>query len=289
MPTSIGLVVDTETTGLSNRDEIIEFAAIAFEFDPNTGIINKRLDEYSGLREPKVLCDPEALRIHGITPGMTRGRSLDKSRILELFTRTQIVIAHNAAFDQAFLQRLFADLPEKPWACTLRQILWDWEGYFQTNLSAIAKHYGISQEITHRARSDAEVVFQLLSKPNCLNVPHIKQLNDRINRPSLTLKFRHQHTKRALRLTVFMQEDEILVRSDLGDRLKLWTRPDYEFINAYVKGSIGGRGRALQFSKSKNRTLLSLCLSNRRVELVVSQRTESLVEFEVCMEDDRTH
>lgn len=281
MPASIGLVVDIETTGLSDRDEIIEISLIAFEYDSLSGVILKRLDEYTGLREPSVACDNVALQAHGISPGMTRGRSLDKKRIFELISIAEIIFSHNVEFDRKFLQKQYADLSNKHWACTMRQILWDWEGFFGIGLSAIAEHYGIEQGIIHRARNDAEVVLKILEKPNCLGIPHIRQLHERLYRKPFILKFRNRATKRPLKINASSQDDEVLARSTIGDSLKLWTKDGHDFINAYVRGSIGGKGRALQFVKSANKTLLTMMSPENRGELVVSRRTESSIELDV--------
>lgn len=275
MPASIGLVVDIETTGLSDRDEIIEISLIAFEYDSGSGEILRRLDEYTGLREPSVACATEALQVHGISPGMTRGKSLNKKKIFELISSAEIIFSHNVEFDRKFLQKQYADLPTKHWACTMRQILWDSEGFFGIGLSAIAEHYGIEQGVVHRARNDAEVVLKILEKSNCLGIPHIRQLHERLYRKPFTLKFRNYATKRLLKINVFSQDDEVLARCDIGDSLNLWTKEGHDFINAYVRGSIGGNGRALQFVKSANKTLLTLMSPGNRGELVVSRRTES--------------
>src|SRR5512134_3136838 len=60
--------VDTETTGLEERDEVIELALVPFEYDRATGAI-VRVDEarvLSAFRQPSFPIPAESARVHGI-------------------------------------------------------------------------------------------------------------------------------------------------------------------------------------------------------------------------------
>lgn len=52
------------------------------------------------------------------------GRRFDHLRIDALLAQTDLVVAHNAAFEWPFLTPLFPRLAELPWACSLRDIEW---------------------------------------------------------------------------------------------------------------------------------------------------------------------
>lgn len=289
MPVSIGLIVDTETTGLGNRDEIVEIALILFEFDTNSGKIFEIIEEYTGLREPSVLCDLSALQVHGISAGMTRGKWLNKEKVIDLFTRTDIVFAHNDAFHRDFIQRLYPELPPRTWACTMRHILWNWEGYFGISLGDIATHYKIYRSITHRAYDDAMAVMAILRTNNCNGVPHIKQLYDRIHRDSIKVRFKSQSTGRFRKIHVSEQNDELLARCPTHIPIKLWTKPDYDCINGYIRGSIGGSDRVFQFKKATNKYLLSLLDDNKIVELHCLDKSDSSIEFCIVANKDGGH
>ncbi|MCA1406600.1 hypothetical protein I6F26_26135 [Ensifer sp. IC3342] len=63
----VGVLVDTETTGLDHRkDEIIEIGAVAFTFD-DEGDIGDVTGVYGGLRQPSNPIPPEITRLTGIT------------------------------------------------------------------------------------------------------------------------------------------------------------------------------------------------------------------------------
>jgi len=63
----LGLLVDTETTGLHHdRHEIIEIGAVAFTYD-DAGTMGDVVGVYSGLRQPSIPVPPEITRLTGIT------------------------------------------------------------------------------------------------------------------------------------------------------------------------------------------------------------------------------
>jgi DNA polymerase III epsilon subunit-like protein len=57
------LVLDTETTGISNTDEPIEVAAALYEVDLDGNLVAK-VDSYCGRREPSVPISFMALNSH---------------------------------------------------------------------------------------------------------------------------------------------------------------------------------------------------------------------------------
>jgi DNA polymerase III subunit epsilon len=71
-----GVVLDTETTGLKNRNEdIIEIVLIAFTFDERKGI-GDVIGVYSGLQQPGKPLPAEITRLTGITDEMVLGQML---------------------------------------------------------------------------------------------------------------------------------------------------------------------------------------------------------------------
>lgn len=77
----IGVIVDTETTGLDHtKDEIIELGMVAFVYD-DKGRVGDIIGTFSKLREPSVPISPEITRITGITAEMVAGQSLTYAMI----------------------------------------------------------------------------------------------------------------------------------------------------------------------------------------------------------------
>ena len=98
------VVLDVETTGLNTaRDEIIEIGAVRIEN-------GREVAEFSQLVNPGRPLPDKIVEITGITTAMLRDMpSLDEvaPRFIE-FMRGEVVAAHNASFDAAFIKRMFA-------------------------------------------------------------------------------------------------------------------------------------------------------------------------------------
>jgi DNA polymerase-3 subunit epsilon len=108
---SRSVLFDTETTGLDplNGDRVIEVAALELLNDLPTG------KHFHALIDPERDIPAEASRIHGFTNGDLVGKPLFAQiagPLLEFFGDSKL-IAHNAAFDFAFLDMEFgrAGLP----------------------------------------------------------------------------------------------------------------------------------------------------------------------------------
>lgn len=95
------IILDTETTGLDPRkgDRLIEIGCVEIEDLLPTGrTLHKLMD-------PERLINPEAIRVHGITDEMVRGKPKFAALAEEIldFIGDAPVIAHNAAFDRGFI------------------------------------------------------------------------------------------------------------------------------------------------------------------------------------------
>jgi len=109
--TRIGLCLDTETTGLSHRDDrIIELGIVAFEYDPDTAQIIRVVGRYNGFEDPGVPLSREVVEITGITDAMLLGQHLDDEQVGRMAEQASLVIAHNAAFDRPFVEARYPAL-----------------------------------------------------------------------------------------------------------------------------------------------------------------------------------
>lgn len=116
----IACFVDVETTGLDpGHHEVLELAATLFAFRRDTGQIVGLIEEYIGLREPVGRIPSAATKIHGIKRKDVKSRRLHDARIQSILDRAEFIIAHNAAFDRAFVEPLYPVASRKCWLCSM--------------------------------------------------------------------------------------------------------------------------------------------------------------------------
>jgi len=149
-------IIDTETTGVKDSDQMIEIACIIFDVKSKTIIhqlstlIYSELDN-QGVRKNKI--SKEALEV---------AKSREKVSkhihdcIIKLANSCDYVLAHNVEFDKKFIPQITS-----PWLCTMDDFRWESDS---KNLLGIANDYGIPIFNNHRALDDCNLVVQLLKK-----------------------------------------------------------------------------------------------------------------------------
>ncbi|MBB4590422.1 DNA polymerase-3 subunit epsilon [Rhizobium leguminosarum] len=163
-PTRLGLFVDVETTGLDpQKDEIIELAMVPFTYGLDGRIFEIR-PSYQCFQEPSVPIAPTITAITGITDAMVAGQRIDQAEVSSIASDAALVIAHNAAFDRRFVERLSDVFITKPWACSMTQVDWSSEGHEGTKLAYLAAGAGFFYD-RHRAESDCLAAIELLAAP----------------------------------------------------------------------------------------------------------------------------
>lgn len=114
------IVVDLETGGFdANTHAILEMAMVEVAFDQGELVLKDRWEQ-AVAPYPGSLMDPAALKVTGIDPDDPERGAVDEADAFrEMFRRVRramrrngcqraILVAHNAAFDQQFMQRAFA-------------------------------------------------------------------------------------------------------------------------------------------------------------------------------------
>ncbi len=159
-----GLVIDTETTGLNHRtDEVIEIGAVAFSFN-EAGQIGDVTGIYGGLRKPDRPVPAEITRLTGITDEMLEGQEIDFLALDRLVGPADLIIAHNAAFDRPFCERLADSFSQKAWACSVKEVDWKSRGFEGTKLGYLIGQAGYFHD-GHRAVDDCFALLEVLSTP----------------------------------------------------------------------------------------------------------------------------
>ncbi|MFC4320483.1 exonuclease domain-containing protein [Litchfieldia salsa] len=181
MNINIGCIVDVETTGLSpDYDEMIEVALILFSFNKKTGEVIDILEEHTYLREPLAATARSnydaAYRVHGIPFSDVKGKEFDDYLINETFNKTDLIIAHNASFDRSFLFRMYPNINEKKWYCSMRNIKWKDYGFLNKKLLTLVKGHRIASTQSHRALDDTIQLLNLLKLKSPKDEFYLKEL-----------------------------------------------------------------------------------------------------------------
>ncbi|WGI35941.1 exonuclease domain-containing protein (plasmid) [Mycolicibacterium aubagnense] len=180
-------IVDVETTGFEPQTHrVISIAALAIGAD---GTIEQTM---STLLNPGV--DPGPTNIHGITPAMLIGQPTfaDIAPALAEILAGRIMVAHNAAFDHAFLaaeaHRAGLRLPVDTVLCTLELATRLPLTINNHRLATLAEHWNITQTRPHDAHDDALVLSRILPRAlaaaNAHNVPLPLRPSDTLPHPS---------------------------------------------------------------------------------------------------------
>lgn len=176
-----GLFLDVETTGLDPvNDEIIELAMVPFTYGLDGRIFQIR-EAFQKFRQPSTPIPPAITALTGITDEMVAGQVIDPVEVGAFASDAALVIAHNAAFDRRFAERLSDVFANKPWACSMTQIDWGNEGYEGTKLVYLAMGAGFFYD-RHRAANDCTAAIELLaSRLPKSGVPAMRHLLERAN------------------------------------------------------------------------------------------------------------
>lgn len=159
-----GIALDVETTGLNPKtDEIIELAMAPFTFAAD-GRIFEVSGGFQSLQQPSRPIPPEIVELTGIDDGMVAGQSIDAAAVDAIVAPASLIIAHHAAFDRPFVERLFPVFAKKCWACSMSEIDWKARGSESAKLAWLLSEFGLFYN-RHQALSDCFALIGLLSQP----------------------------------------------------------------------------------------------------------------------------
>lgn len=158
-------VVDCETTGLDpDRHKMIELAVGTLSIDAEHGDVVDVTAPRSWLEDPAEDLPLEIERLTHITSDMLIGRFFLEDAILRCFTGVTAVVAHNAAFDRAFVTKRFPSLATLPWMCSMREVDWPALGFAGgRGIGALLTAAGFFLPDAHRAAADVWATTCLLA------------------------------------------------------------------------------------------------------------------------------
>lgn len=116
-------VIDTETTGMDEKDTLVELAAV---LDDGT--------VWETLCDPGRPIPPEARAVHHISDAMVKGFPEPSIALVRMMRHLDAVlgsdmvfVAHNAQFDRGMLRKLVPDIDARHWICTYRCAMHVWD------------------------------------------------------------------------------------------------------------------------------------------------------------------
>lgn len=156
------VVFDLETTGLdADNDRIVEIGAVRVE--------NGRItDHYQRLVNPRIPMSAEASKKNHITDDMLKNESPIKQVLPSFldFVGRDVLAAHNAGFDAAFLRAACTECrlnPPEDFFDTMRLSVY-WPDLPSRRLESFLKAADIKNKEPHRAHGDAEATAELIIK-----------------------------------------------------------------------------------------------------------------------------
>jgi len=164
------LIVDTETNGLNpDTDRIIEVAAILYSVEHRTTL--QQFSSILTMEEPSNACE----EVNRISVGAIKaseeffegqGNQLAHDHLAWMYEASDIICAHNAEFDKAFLKQIgWTEFDN--WICTKTECRWP-KALKSTSLVEIAVAYNVPVVEAHRALDDCRLIAAIFDKQDDL-------------------------------------------------------------------------------------------------------------------------
>jgi DNA polymerase-3 subunit epsilon len=170
--------IDTETTGLDpDRHELIEIGGLIVRAsDPSDITTYEVIEEFEYKIKPERIQDanPQSLKVTQYEASKwTEGRTLaEVIQDVAVKTKDAVMVAHNVAFDSAFLEKAFRTtgitntmhyhrLDTVSMAYAILRAKGEVD---RLSLHALCEHFGVIQNGEHAALPDARSMFELYKK-----------------------------------------------------------------------------------------------------------------------------
>lgn len=158
-------VIDCETTGLDpERYKMIELAIGTLSIDLDAGDVVDVTPPQSWLEDPAEDLSIEIERLTHITSDMLIGKWIPDAEVMRTLQDVDVLVAHNAKFDRAFVTRRFPALANLPWACSMNEVDWPalgWNG--GRGIAGLLTQAGFFLPDAHRAAADVWATTCLLA------------------------------------------------------------------------------------------------------------------------------
>jgi len=175
--------LDTETTGIDRaNDKIIEIAVKLVKFEAPTGKILSIDQTYESFNDPEEDISIEITQLTGITNEMVEGHSIDWDRVDNIFQDSDLIVAHNAGFDRAFVDRRSSVSQSKIWACSISDIDWLGRGFTSPKQELLCYWHGFYFD-AHRAMNDVDALIHLLTHGSYEDDRPLLELIDNAKKP----------------------------------------------------------------------------------------------------------
>jgi DNA polymerase-3 subunit epsilon len=180
-------VLDTETTGTDPLvDEIIDLAIVMLEVDA-TGEIVGIASQGEALRDPGMPIPPVITRLTRIGDADVAGKTIDLDRLERRLHSADVLIAHNAKFDIAFIEALVPGIAGAAWACSANDVDWTEAGFDGAKLGHLLMQAGWFNT-AHRAMADVVSLIHLLAHRLPGGHTVLSMLLDRAAQPTIRIE-----------------------------------------------------------------------------------------------------
>ncbi len=156
------LILDTETTGLApDRHQCIEVGAVLFHV-PRRAVLSQISFLLPCQSNPAEL-------VNGIPADVTRLEQPWRQALTyfqTLVAASDVVVAHNAAFDRQWFGRDPLPVIQRPWLCSMEDLRWPAERNLRATPSVrdLALAYGVPVWAAHRALTDCIYLAQVFER-----------------------------------------------------------------------------------------------------------------------------
>ena len=245
------VAVDIETTGLNQReDKILEIAAVHFKD-------GKMVDSFNMLINPGMRISRKITLINGITNSILKNKPKEIDAINEFYGFINTFLeknipfcAHNAKFDFSFLENAFKRASIKiklQYFDTLQLSRKYLKGLQNHKQDTLESHFGIINENSHRALSDAKSCGEIFIKLSKLYGQNNKIIRKRIPKKNIPIN-------EELQVCAYIQS--ILKENNLGNHISF-----YKNNSNYVDIRVNGVG-FLKFKIAKRKKYI-ICIKDK--------------------------